>query len=139
MREGKTVANNILAAIRGGTKKPFDFSTIGLLAATGRRTGVANILGFNFSGFVAWFLWRSIYLSKLPRLEKKLRVALDWTLDLLFAKDLIHFMILRSTGVSREDPSESSASGADSAGNAAEAGGARHTGPPLALGAKPAL
>jgi NADH dehydrogenase len=139
MREGKTVANNILAAIRGGTKKPFDFSTIGLLAATGRRTGVANILGFNFSGFVAWFLWRSIYLSKLPRLEKKLRVALDWTLDLLFAKDLIHFMILRSTGVSREDPSESSASGADSAANAAEAGGARHTGPPLALGAKPAL
>ena len=49
--------------------------------------GVANILGINFSGFVAWWLWRTIYLSKLPRLEKKGRVALDWTLDLCFAKD----------------------------------------------------
>ena len=110
MREGKTVAKNIVVAIRGGTKKPFEYSTIGMLAATGRRTGVANILGFNFSGFIAWFLWRTIYLSKLPRLEKKLRVALDWTLDLLFTKDLVHFMILRSTGVSRQDAAESAPS-----------------------------
>lgn len=43
------------------------------------------------SGFVAWVLWRTIYLSKLPRFEKKLRVALDWTLDLLFSKDLVQF------------------------------------------------
>jgi len=41
----------------------------------------------NFSGFLAWWLWRTIYLFKLPRLEKKMRVALDWTLDLCFAKD----------------------------------------------------
>jgi len=81
-----------------------------MLAATGRRTGVANIFGFNFSGSVAWFLWRTIYLSKLPRLEKKLRVALDWALDLLFTKDLVHFMILRSTGVSRQEALESAVS-----------------------------
>jgi hypothetical protein len=48
---------------------------------------VAHILGLNFSGFVAWWLWRTIYLCKLPRAEKKVRVALDWTLDLCFAKD----------------------------------------------------
>jgi hypothetical protein len=48
---------------------------------------VANILGLNFSGFFAWWLWRTIYISKLPRVEKKIRVALDWTLDLCFAKD----------------------------------------------------
>ena len=103
MRQGKTVARNILATIRGGRKKPFEYSTIGMLAATGRRTGVAQILGFNFSGWIAWLLWRTIYLSKLPRLEKKLRVALDWTLDLLFTKDLVHFMILRSTAVLRQE------------------------------------
>ena len=106
MREGKIVAKNIVAAIRGGKKKAFEFSTIGLLAAIGRRAGVANILGVNFSGFVAWFLWRTIYLSKLPRIEKKVRVALDWTLDLLFAKDLVHFMILRSPAVSKHEESE---------------------------------
>jgi NADH dehydrogenase len=105
MRQGKLVAKNIAATIRGRKKKKFEFSTIGLLAAIGRRTGVANILGVNFSGFIAWFLWRTIYLSKLPRLEKKVRVALDWTLDLLFAKDLVHFMILRSPVTSsREAP-----------------------------------
>ena len=59
------------------------------LAAIGRRTGVAEIFGLKFSGFIAWWMWRTIYLSKLPRLEKKLRVALDWTLDVLFSKDLV--------------------------------------------------
>ena len=49
-------------------------------------------MGVNFSGFVAWWLWRTIYLSKLPRFEKKVRVALDWALDLMFSKDLVQFM-----------------------------------------------
>lgn len=89
-RQGKTVANNIAAAIRGRKPKPFSFKTLGQLAAIGRRTGVANVLGFNFSGFVAWWMWRTIYLMKLPRFERKVRVALDWTLDLLFSKDLVH-------------------------------------------------
>ena len=101
LRQGKTVAKNVFAAIRGGAKTRFSFSTLGLLAAIGRRSGVANILGINFSGFVAWFLWRTIYLSKLPRLEKKVRVALDWTLDLLFSKDLVHLLDLRSPTVSQ--------------------------------------
>jgi NADH dehydrogenase len=95
LRQGKTVANNVIATIRGGAKRPFSFSTLGLMAAIGRRTGVANILGVNFSGFAAWFLWRSVYLSKLPRLEKKVRVALDWTLDLLFGKDLVRLVDFR--------------------------------------------
>ncbi|HXV27486.1 MAG TPA: NAD(P)/FAD-dependent oxidoreductase, partial [bacterium] len=84
-REGTTVAHNIAAAVsnKPGEKKPFAFSALGQLAAIGKRTGVANILGINFSGFIAWWLWRSIYLSKLPRLKKKVRVAFDWTLDLI--------------------------------------------------------
>jgi len=136
MREGKTVAKNILAAIRGSVKKRFKYSTIGMLAATGRRTGVANILGFNFSGFGAWFLWRTIYLSKLPRLDKKLRVALDWALDLLFTKDLVHFMILRSTGVSRQESLEPAVGNVKEAGQKAGVEGAVPTSPSLSLGAK---
>jgi NADH dehydrogenase len=88
-RQGTVLARNIAAAVRGGTPKPFAFKTLGQLAAIGRRCGVANILGVNFSGFLAWWMWRTIYLSKLPRFERKLRVALDWTLDLLFTKDLV--------------------------------------------------
>jgi len=69
-----------------------------------KRTGVAKILGFKFSGFMASWLWRTIYLSKLPMLEKKLRVTLDWTLDVVFSKDLVQFMPLRSPGVQGARP-----------------------------------
>lgn len=103
LREGKVLAQNITAAIYGKPKKPFVFSTLGQLAAIGRRTGVANILGVNFSGFLAWWLWRTIYLSKLPRFEKKVRVALDWTLDLLFSKDLVQFMMVHAPTISQTE------------------------------------
>jgi NADH dehydrogenase len=88
IREAKVVAQNIAAVLLGRSLKSFSFKTIGLLASIGRRTGVARVLGFNFSGFLAWWMWRTIYLSKLPGLDKKVRVAFDWTLDLLFPKDV---------------------------------------------------
>jgi len=103
LRQGWVLAENILAAIGGGQKRAFVFKTIGLLAAIGKRTGVAQILGVNFSGFVAWWLWRTIYLSKLPRLEKKVRVALDWLLDLVFSKDLVKFHTRHAPTMSRAE------------------------------------
>ncbi|PYK07430.1 MAG: hypothetical protein DME67_00655 [Verrucomicrobia bacterium] len=53
------------------------------------------VFGIKFSGFIAWFLWRTVYLMKLPRLPKKLRVMMDWTLDLLFARDIEQMITLR--------------------------------------------
>jgi NADH:ubiquinone reductase (H+-translocating) len=103
LREGKVVAQNVTAAIRGGPKQPFSFTALGQLASIGRRTGVARVLGVNFSGFAAWWLWRTVYLAKLPRFEKKLRVALDWTLDLIFSKDLVQFLTLRAPSISHRD------------------------------------
>jgi NADH dehydrogenase len=88
IREARAVAQNVSLALAGRPLKPFAFKTIGLLASIGRRSGVARICGLNFSGFFAWWLWRTIYLSKLPGFDKKVRVALDWTLDLLFRKDV---------------------------------------------------
>jgi NADH dehydrogenase len=88
IRQGEVVAENIAAALVGRPLKSFSFKTIGLLASIGRRMGVARIFGFNFSGFLAWWLWRTVYLSKLPGFDKKIRVAFDWTLDLLFPKDV---------------------------------------------------
>jgi NADH dehydrogenase len=113
IREAKTAAGNLVVAIRGGTKQPFRFKTIGLLASIGHRTGVAKVFGIKFSGFVAWWLWRTIYLSKLPRLEKKVRVALAWTLDVLFPKDLVQFQTVRAPTISHEEhgPTGSGADG----------------------------
>ncbi len=95
LRQGRVLADNVVAHLLGRESKPFVFRTIGQLATIGRRSGVAQVFGLRFSGFVAWWLWRSIYLAKLPRLEKKLRVVLDWSLDLLFSKDLVQFTTAR--------------------------------------------
>jgi NADH dehydrogenase len=101
LRQAAVLAKNVRAHLHGGPLRAFRFATIGQLATIGRRAGVAQIFGLRFSGFAAWFLWRTIYLAKLPRLEKKLRVALDWTLDLVFSKDLVQFATTRSSGMSR--------------------------------------
>lgn len=105
-REGAVLASNIVAVMRGEPLQPFRFKILGLLASIGRRAGVAEILGWNFSGIIAWCLWRGIYLSMLPGIQKKVRVALDWTLDLFFSKDLVQLPTVRSSTVSEaEDPS----------------------------------
>src|SRR5438034_7552116 len=62
--------------------------TIGCVSYIVRRIGVVRIFGFNVSVFFAWWMWRTVYLCKLPCLDKKVRVAFDWTLDLLFPKDV---------------------------------------------------
>ena len=100
LREGRVAARNVLAAIRGGKKSPFEFGGLGQLAAIGKRTGVAKVFGIRFSGFPAWWLWRTVYLLKLPRFEKKLRVAFDWTLDLFFSRDLVQYLTEREEGMS---------------------------------------
>lgn len=97
IRAARVLADNLIASLRGRPLRAFRFRTLGQLATIGRRAGVAQIFGLRFSGFVAWWLWRSIYLAKLPRLEKKLRVMLDWTLDLVFSRDLVQFTTSRSS------------------------------------------
>lgn len=98
-RQGKIVAHNIAAAIHGRKKKAFTFASLGQLASLGRRSGVANVLGLQFSGFLAWWLWRTIYLSKLPRFERKFRVALDWTINLVFSKEIVQTPTSRGPGL----------------------------------------
>jgi NADH dehydrogenase len=105
-RQARALASNIAAALRGRAAQPFRFKMIGLLATIGRRTGVAQILGLRFSGIVAWWLWRGIYLGKLPGMQKKVRVALDWALDLVFSKDLVQLPTLRSPAMSEAEAEE---------------------------------
>ena len=82
------MAHNIAAVLLGVLKNHFHSRPSGCWLLSVVAWGVARVLGFNFSGFFAWWLWRTVYLSKLPGLDKKVRVAFDWTLDLLFPKDV---------------------------------------------------
>jgi len=95
LREGVAAAKNIERAISGRPLKPFWYRAMGLLASIGRRTGVARVCGITFSGFIAWWLWRTVYLSKLPRLAKKLRVMVGWTLDLFFGREIEQMITIR--------------------------------------------
>jgi len=89
-RMGELCGKNILKQIQHPDRKldKFAFTGLGELASIGHQTAVAKIGVLQLSGFVAWFMWRSIYLLKLPGLERKLRVMIDWTLDLFFPRDI---------------------------------------------------
>jgi len=95
LREGVTVAKNIEAMILDRSLKPFRFKMLGQLASIGHHTGVAMVFGIKFSGFIAWWFWRSVYLMKLPRLAKKLRVMASWTLDLFFGQQIEQMITVR--------------------------------------------
>lgn len=95
LREGRHAARNICARLKGKRAIPFTYKAPGQLATIGRRTGVARILGLKFSGIVGWVLWRTVYLLKLPSLEKKLSVGLQWALDAVFDRDLGQYVTLR--------------------------------------------
>ena len=96
VREGKCAGRNVAASLGIGTKQAFAYRTMGQMAIVGERTGVADVMGLRFQGFIAWFLWRTYYLNRIPQLEKRLRVMLDWTLDLFFARDLVKLAVTRN-------------------------------------------
>jgi len=101
-REAHTVAENIVVALRGGQKKAFVFSGLGKLGSLGHHSAVAEVLGMRFSGFPAWLLWRTTYWAKLPGLDRKLRLALDWATALLFPTDLVQLRVQASDNISSE-------------------------------------
>ena len=88
MRQGALVAKNIAASFSGRPLKPFRFTGLGELATIGHRKAVAQVFGMRFSGIIAWFMWRSIYLMKLPGFDRKLRVMAEWTFELFFPRDI---------------------------------------------------
>jgi NADH dehydrogenase len=92
IRQASQLAANIAAVIHGQPTQPFSYKTLGQMATLGHYNGVGVIGGLRVWGFPAWVLWRSYYLWRLPRLEKRLRVAVDWTVDLLFGRDISMFL-----------------------------------------------
>jgi NADH:ubiquinone reductase (H+-translocating) len=88
-RQAAFLAKNIRASVAGHRLKPFRFRPLGSLCVVGHHTACAEVLGLKFSGLFAWLLWRGVYLSKLPGLERKIRVLFDWMLELFFPRDIV--------------------------------------------------
>ena len=102
IREAKCLAGNIVASLRGQERKAFSFSALGKMGSLGHRSAVAEVFGLKISGFLAWWLWRTVYLMKLPGLDRKIRVATDWTLDLLLPPDIVQLKTDKSFTIRRE-------------------------------------
>jgi NADH dehydrogenase len=102
LREAPVVARNIRAALEGRPLQPFHFDSLGALCVVGHQTACAELSvpfargkSMRFSGLLAWAMWRGIYLSKLPGLERKIRVLMDWTVELFFPRDVVQTIDLK--------------------------------------------
>ena len=102
LREAETLAENLRAASEGRPGRPFHFDSLGALCVVGYQTACAELAvpffrsrSIRFSGVLAWLMWRGIYLSKLPGLERKIRVLIDWTIELFFPRDIVQTIDLK--------------------------------------------
>jgi NADH dehydrogenase len=102
IREAATVARNIAAQLKGRQSKKFHFDSLGALCVIGHQTACAELnvpfargKSVRFSGLLAWLMWRGIYLSKLPGLERKIRVLMDWVIELFFPRDIVQTIDLQ--------------------------------------------
>lgn len=102
IRQGKQLAANIGAHLRGEALRPFSFNGLGLLCLTGHGTGVGELpFGIRLKGFLGWFMWRGVYWSKLPSLSRKIQVGIDWLLDIFMHPELSQVNLARTQAVNR--------------------------------------
>jgi NADH dehydrogenase len=106
VREGPLAARNVLAALDGRPQTPFDYGQLGMLVSVGRFKAVGDVLGIKVSGLLGWFLWRGYYLLRLPTLDRRIRVAIDWTLDLILKHDIVEIGVRRTRARPGETPGE---------------------------------
>jgi NADH dehydrogenase len=89
VRQAKRLADNIVADLRQRPRKPYKHAYVGSVASLGLHKGVAQLYGVKVRGFLAWFIHRTYHLSRVPTLNRKVRVTLDWTLALFFKRDIV--------------------------------------------------
>ncbi len=101
LRQAKHVAANVLSTIRGGRARSFSYRSRGVVVPLGRFSAAAEVFGLKLSGIPAWWFYRSYYLYQLPRLERKIKVLIDWNLALLFRRDIVKQDVASNQGVTR--------------------------------------
>jgi len=107
-RQGRQCARNIVCVLQDQPTRPFRFKMLGELCSIGGHSAVADLCGMHLSGFLAWFMWRSVYLFKLPTLGRRLQVGFDWAMLLVFPRDLTHVLTEQTQPVAHAhyDPGE---------------------------------
>jgi NADH dehydrogenase len=88
IRQARAFAGQLEAELTGRARRPFRFRVLGEMVPLSRRTAVADLRGIKLVGFPAWFVWKTVYMLKLPAVAARLRVVLDWTVELFFERDV---------------------------------------------------
>ena len=102
IRQAAVAAHNIVASVRGGARRTFTFTGLGKMGSLGHRSAVAEVFGVKISGLLAWFMWRTIYLFKMPGWGRRVKVASAWALDLVLPPDLTELRFGGSRGMAQE-------------------------------------
>lgn len=102
IRQAAVAAHNIVASVRGGARRTFTFTGLGKMGSLGHRSAVAEVFGVKISGLIAWFIWRTIYLFKMPGWGRRVRVASAWALDLVLPPDITELRFSGPRGMSQE-------------------------------------
>jgi NADH:ubiquinone reductase (H+-translocating) len=93
MQQARQLGDNLERTLRDAATKPFYFRPRGMFAAIGHHNAVATIYGIKLSGFLAWFIWRGIYLAKLPTLKRKIEVAINWACSIPFPPNIVQLRL----------------------------------------------
>jgi NADH dehydrogenase len=89
VRQARLLARNILRTLAGERPLEYRHRHVGSVASLGLHKGVAQVYGIKLKGFPAWFMHRTYHLSRIPTLNRKARVVLDWTLALFFPREVV--------------------------------------------------
>jgi len=89
VRQAKRLADNIVAVLKGREPVDYRHKHVGSVASLGLHKGVAQVYGVKLKGFVAWFMHRTYHVSRMPTLNRKVRIVLDWTLALFFRREAV--------------------------------------------------
>ncbi|HEY7502527.1 MAG TPA: NAD(P)/FAD-dependent oxidoreductase [Gemmatimonadales bacterium] len=103
VREGRRVAENVVAAVDGREPRPFVFRSLGTMASLGHQRAVARVFGWRLTGFPAWWVRRTYYLFQMPRWDRRLRIVLDWTVALFFRPDITKVDLTPEPGPTQHD------------------------------------
>jgi NADH:quinone reductase (non-electrogenic) len=95
-RQARVLARNIAASLHGRPTQPFGYKPVGQLSSIGHNKAVAEMYGVRIAGFVAWLLWRGVYLLKIPTLARKVRLYLEWNWAMFFPPDISHLGYART-------------------------------------------
>ncbi len=99
-RQGRQCAENIARVLQNQATRPFFFKPLGELCSIGGHSAVADLFGMHLSGFLAWFVWRGVYLFKLPTWGRRFQVGFDWASLLVFPRDLAYASLEQTQRVS---------------------------------------